>query len=113
MTENAPTEPPATAAAAPTEWPELPDPAMLDRLVQIIAKEGMVDPALITPDATLESLGLASIDVVSILMGVEEELDVYVPMSAELQEVRHLADLIRVVVAQMQRDEAGLPADNS
>lgn len=89
----------------PTNWPVLPDPAMLDRILNIVVTEGKVDAAKITPDATLESLGLMSIDVVSILMGIEEEFDAYIPMSADLQEARNLHDLIATIVAQMAPDE--------
>jgi acyl carrier protein len=39
-------------------------------------------------------------------MGVEEEFDTYVPMSNELQEVRNLHDLIKVVAEQMAREAA-------
>jgi len=91
-------------AAAPTDWPPLPEPDMLERLIQIIAKEAMLDRALIRPESTLETLGLASIDVVSILMGIEEEFDVYVPMSAELQDVRNLHDLIKIVTDAMAHE---------
>lgn len=98
------------AAAGPTEWPDLPEPGMLDRIIGIIAKEAVIAPELITPASTLETLGLVSIDVVNILMGVEEEFDLYVPMSNELQEVRNLHDLIKVVAEQMARDAGEKPA---
>ena len=95
----------AEGAAAPTSWPDLPEDGLLERLVQIIVKEGKVAPELVVPEATLESLGLASIDVVSILMGVEEELNVYLPMSDELTSARNLAELVEAIVTQMQPDE--------
>lgn len=91
--------------AAPTEWPVLPDPAMLDTILEVIATEGKVDPALIVPGATLESLGLQSIDVVSILMELEERLGVYIPMSADLTAVRNLSEMITVIVREMKEDD--------
>lgn len=104
MSEHHPDGLQRTTSAGPVNWPELPEPDMLDRIIRIIAKEGKVELALIQPDSTLESLGLVSIDVVSILMGVEEEFDTYVPMSAELQDVRNLHDLIKIVADEMARD---------
>lgn len=105
-----PTDCAHTPTPAPTSWPELPEPGMLERIIQIIAKEAVIEPERIKPDSTLETLGLVSIDVVNILMGVEEEFDTYVPMSNELQEVRNLHDLIKVVSEQMARDAAGSAA---
>lgn len=92
-------------ATPPTSWPDLPEPGMLERILKIIADEGKIDSASITPDATLDSLGLLSIDVVSILMGIEEEFDAYIPMSADLQAAENLHDLIKIIVAQMAPDE--------
>jgi len=88
-----------------TEWPELPEPGMLEKIVEIIIQEGLVDPDAVKPDATLEGLGLNSVDMVSILMGVEEEFDVYVPMGEDLASVRTLGEMIAQVVAQMHADE--------
>jgi len=93
-----------TKGVGPTQWPDLPDPAMLDRILRIIADEGKVDVAKIKPDATLDSLGMMSIDVVSILMGIEEEFDAYIPMSANLQAAENLHDLIKTIVTEMTPD---------
>ncbi|MCB1404704.1 MAG: hypothetical protein KDK01_00185 [Rhodobacteraceae bacterium] len=110
MTTDSPeinTEPPVedTRPPAPTTWPTLPEEGMLDTILKIIADEGKVDAADVVPEATLETLGLISIDVISILMGIEEQFDVYLPMSDELSSARNLAELIEVMVAQMQPDE--------
>jgi acyl carrier protein len=90
---------------APTEWPALPEEGMLDKIIAIIVEEGKVDAAAVTPEATLETLGLISIDVISILMGIEEEFDVYLPMTEDLASARNLAELIDVMVSQMQPDD--------
>jgi acyl carrier protein len=105
-TENTPETPvEVERGPAPTEWPTLPEEGMLDRIIKIIIDEGKVDPEAVGPEATLETLGLISIDVISILMGIEEEFDVYLPMTEELSTARNLAELIEVMVAQMQPDE--------
>jgi acyl carrier protein len=87
MTDTAPPAPPA-------EWPVLDDPTRLQRMLDVIAREGNLDPSKITPTATLETLGLASMEVVTILTGIEEELDVYIPMDAELSSAGNLAELV-------------------
>jgi acyl carrier protein len=92
-------------------WPELPDPGMLDRIIAVIVAEGKVDPALIRPDATLDTLGLASMDVVMILMGLEDVLDAYIPMSTDLSKARNLAELVAAAVAAMKSQaDGGAPA---
>lgn len=90
---------------APTEWPVLPEEGMLEKILKIIVDEGKVEADKVGPEATLETLGLISIDVISILMGIEEEFDVYLPMSEELSSARNLAELIEVMVAQMRPDD--------
>ena len=64
------------AAPLPSEWPELDDPELLGGIIDIIVAEGGVDREAVTPVATLETLGIASMDVMMILMGIEETLDV-------------------------------------
>ncbi|MFX5752046.1 hypothetical protein ABTE32_21745, partial [Acinetobacter baumannii] len=53
-------------------------------LVDVIAKEGMVDLAGVGPETTLESLNIASVDYMMILAAVEEKFAVYVPMDESL-----------------------------
>lgn len=72
---------------------------MLDQIIAIIAKEGMVDLEEVTPGATLESLDIVSVDVVSILMSVEEELGIYVPIDNELAAAKNLSEFIAKIAA--------------
>jgi acyl carrier protein len=95
----------AERPAPPTEWPEMSEPDMLERILKIVVEEGKIDADLVAPAATLESLGLMSIDVVSILMGLEEEFDAYIPMTEDLSSARNLSELITVVLEQMRPDE--------
>jgi len=95
-----------TAGPLPTSWPELSDPSLLDRIIDIIAEDGNVERDAITPEATLETLGLESMDVVMVLMGVEEKLDVYVPMDTDLAAARNLSEFIGSITKAM---ESNLP----
>jgi acyl carrier protein len=64
------------------------------QIIDIIVKEGMVDRASMTPDATLESLSLQSMDVVMVLMALEEKFNVYIPVDSSLSDVKDLQGLI-------------------
>ena len=48
-------------------------PSTRDALVEIVAQEASVDPALLTDDATLERVGVTSLDLVQILFAIEED----------------------------------------
>jgi len=98
----------AAPSSPPTGWPELDDPTMLEAIIDVIAKDGPVERARITPEATLESLGLASMDVVTILMGIEDKLDTYLPMDSNLSSARNLSEFIASIakVAQSQASKA-------
>jgi acyl carrier protein len=95
-----------TDPALPTTWPSFSDPSVLEKIIDVIAREGAVERASIVPTATLDSLSLASLDVVTILMGVEEELNVYIPMSAELSETRNLAEFVGAIAGAMTQAPA-------
>ncbi len=94
----------------PTKWPELDDPEMIDKIIDVVVEEGKVERDKVTPEATLQTLGLESIEVVMILMGLEEKFDAYIPMSSDLSEARNLSELISVIVASMQAEPAAPPA---
>jgi acyl carrier protein len=88
-------------AAPPTHWPVLPDPAMIDEILGIIANEAKLDRAVLLPGATMESLGIPSLDMVEILFEVEERFGIYIPMGEELVDTVYLHDLIKVLADQM------------
>jgi acyl carrier protein len=70
---------------------------LAQQIVDVIAREGMVDRSKITAEATLEDLGLQSIDMVMILNGIEEKFDIYVPMDESIQKIANVGDVIDVV----------------
>jgi acyl carrier protein len=96
-----------------TSWPQLDDPEKLERIIDIIAEEGNVDREKVTPDATLESLGLESMDVVMILMGIEEKLETYIPMDADMASARNLAEFIAAVDKAMKSDKSETASEQS
>ncbi|WP_163070167.1 phosphopantetheine-binding protein, partial [Acinetobacter nosocomialis] len=66
-------------------------------LVDVIAKEGMVDLAGVGPETTLESLNIASVDYMMILAAVEEKFAVYVPMDESLAQVKDVGGLLAIL----------------
>lgn len=72
-----------------------------EEIVDIIVKEGMIDRSLVTPDATFESMGLKSVDLVMILTAVEERFNTYIPMDESVADAKDLKSFIDGVMARM------------
>jgi acyl carrier protein len=53
-----------------------------DVLRRVIAKQVHLDPSVITPESVLSDLGATSLDLVEIIMTIEEEYDVTIPVDA-------------------------------
>ncbi|HWJ99224.1 MAG TPA: acyl carrier protein [Xanthobacteraceae bacterium] len=68
------------------------------QLVDLFVSDGMVDRSAIKPDATLESLGIQSVDIMMVLMSIEEKFGVYVPIDEKLSEAKNLEGFINQVV---------------
>ena len=70
---------------------------LVDEIIDVIASEGMIDRTKVTPDATIESLDLKSVDIVMILTALEEKFNVYIPMDGSLQEAKDVKTLIEAI----------------
>jgi acyl carrier protein len=55
---------------------------MTDVLRRVIAKQVHLDPSVITPESALSELGVTSLDLVEIIMTIEDEYDVTIPVDA-------------------------------
>jgi acyl carrier protein len=53
-----------------------------DRIIQIIAEQAVLEPSDITPEATMEDLGIDSLGLVEAIFAIEEAFDVSVPFNA-------------------------------
>ncbi len=84
------------------------DERMREELLDIISREGLIERDRLTAEATFESLGLASVDVVMLLMAIEEKYNVYLPIDAELSGIRTLPELLDLLIAKIKTAE---PAD--
>jgi len=67
-----------------------------DNILDIIAEEALVDRDKLTPDATLEQLGIASLDVISIVFALEDRFGIVLEQSEleGIQSITQLTDLI-------------------
>ncbi len=80
-----------------------------NEIIDVVCKEGMIDREKVTPEATIESLDLKSIDIVMILTAIEEKFDVYIPMDGSFTEAKDVQGLIEAltehVIKEKQRAE--------
>lgn len=71
--------------------------ALAEQILEVIISEGKIDRSRATPDATLESLEVQSIDIVMILMAIEEKFGVYVPIDGDIAETKDLSGFVRQI----------------
>jgi acyl carrier protein len=71
--------------------------SLAEQILETIISEGKIDRARVTPDATLESLEVQSIDIVMILMAIEEKFGVYVPIDGSIAETRNLGGFVQQI----------------
>ncbi len=53
-----------------------------DRVIKIIAEQAVMDVEDVTPDKTLDDLGIDSLGLVESIFAIEEEFDIQVPFNA-------------------------------
>jgi acyl carrier protein len=68
-----------------------------DDILQVIAQEALIDKAKLTPEATLESLGIASLDIISIVFALEDRFGIVLEQ-AEFEDVRTVSALVELVL---------------
>jgi acyl carrier protein len=81
-----------------------------DRVIRIIAEQAMLDPADVTMDATLESLGIDSLGLVESIFALEEAFDIQVPFNANEPEksdfdISSVAAIVRAVEGLVARQQ--------
>lgn len=68
---------------------------MKEQLIKIIADYQSKDASEISSSATFEELGLDSLDTAELVMQIEDELNVQIELSAELNTIDKLAEYIQ------------------
>ena len=53
-----------------------------DKVIEIIAEQGLIDVNDVTLEATLDDLGINSLGIVESIFALEEEFDIEVPFNA-------------------------------
>ena len=53
-----------------------------DRVIAIIAEQAVLEPPDVTPENTLEDLGIDSLGLVESIFAIEEEFDISIPFNA-------------------------------
>ena len=77
-----------------------------DRLLVIVSREGLIDRSKLALDATLEGLGIASADVIVILMAVEEEFGAYIPVDGSLSDARTVGDFVAALRPHLEKQRS-------
>lgn len=93
-----------TAEAAPKAAP-LSHDEMVEKIIDTICTEGMIDREKVTPDATIESLDLKSIDIVMILTALEDKFDVYIPMDGPFHDAKDVKSLIEAIANYIMKEK--------
>lgn len=52
------------------------------KIIEILAEQALLEPEDVTLDATLESLGIDSMNLVEIIFAIEESFDIEIPFNA-------------------------------
>ncbi|HEX4179947.1 MAG TPA: phosphopantetheine-binding protein [Caulobacteraceae bacterium] len=66
-------------------------------VLDLIAEEALVDRAKLVSEATLESLGIASLDVISIVFALEEKFGVVLEQT-DFEGVESLGQMVDVIL---------------
>ena len=75
-------------------------------LLDLVAEEAMVDRSVLSADAKLDELDIASADFVMILMAIEEKFDVYISVDSEMSEMKTVQDLLDLATKKIAEKDA-------
>jgi acyl carrier protein len=78
------------------------------RVIAIIAEQAVLDVSDVTPDSTIESLGIDSLGLVEAIFAIEEAFDISIPFNAndpaqsgfDMTSVAAIVDAVQGLVAQ-------------
>lgn len=77
-----------------------------DKVIEIIAEQAMLEKSDVTPESTLEDLGIDSLGLVESIFAIEEEFDITVPFNAnepsesdfDITNVQSIIDGVRALI---------------
>lgn len=79
-----------------------------EKVIQIIAEQAVLEPSDVTPESTLQDLGIDSLGLVESIFAIEEAFDISVPFNAndpsasgfDISSVRAIVAEVEKLVAQ-------------
>ena len=77
-----------------------------DDVLTIISDEVPIDRALLDPKATLESLNIASLDMISVMFALEDKFGLIIEQD-DVKDAKTLQDFLNVVIAKSQAVTSG------
>jgi acyl carrier protein len=82
------------------------------RILDIVAKETFVDREKLVPDATIDELGIASLDIVQAVFAIESAFSIDIPIAGQGAglEFSTVKSLVDHVIGVMDRGAAERPA---
>lgn len=78
-----------------------------NQIIDIIAREAVVDPEQVRPEMTLEELGLDSLGLVEMIFAIEETFGISVPFNANEQKGEFDLSSVGAVVRAVEQLIAG------
>ncbi len=73
-----------------------------DDVLTIISDEVPIDRALLDPKATLESLNIASLDMISVMFALEDKFGLVIEQD-DVKDAKTLQDFLDVVIAKSEK----------
>lgn len=75
-----------------------------DRVIRIIAEQAVIEPSDVSPDQTLDDLGIDSLALVESIFAIEEAFDISVPFNANEPEKSEFdISSVAAIVAAVER----------
>jgi acyl carrier protein len=75
------------------------------QILDLIISEAKLDPSRITPDATLVSLEVHSIDIVMLMLEIEDKFGIYIPIDGKIAEARDVRSFVSSIVDHLLREQ--------
>lgn len=69
-----------------------------DKVLDLISEEVPIDRAKLDPSATLESLDIASLDMISVMFALEDKYNIVVEQD-DVKDAKTLNDFVNIVLA--------------
>jgi acyl carrier protein len=91
---------------APQRIGKSPTMSLEQELIELISKEALVDVEKLQKDATLEQIGLDSVDLVSVVFAVEDKYGVTIGEN-DLEKTATLGDMLNLIAGKI--DEKAAP----